>query len=388
MKGIRNSLRLARRLFVITIYMFSSTAALATDSSEIGQVVYRQIKPIMDEHDIPGMAVAVTVDGEKYFFNYGKASIDTQTPVTQDTLFEIGSLSKIFTSMLGMYAVTVGKLSLDDQPAKYMPELAGSPLNQATLLNLATYTAGGLPLQFPDSVHTKADIPSYFAQFSPTAAPGEQRLYSNPSIGLFGHLTALALGGDYPDLAQKVLFQPLGLDSTYIEVPRIVMKDYAWGYGKDNRPVRVNPGVFDAQAYGVKSSAADLIRLVEANISPDGFEESMQQTIKATQTGYFNVGQMKQGIGWESYPYPLTLDQLLIGNSRDMAMKAHRVSEQTPPFISSEPTLFNKTGSTNGFGAYVAFVPNRKIGIVLLANKNYPISARVKAAHTILAELH
>jgi beta-lactamase class C len=52
-----------------------------------------------------------------------------------------------------------------------------------------------------------------------------------------------------------------------------------------------------------------------------------------------------------------------------------------------EPTLFNKTGSTLGFGRYVAFVPAYRIGIVMLANRNYPVAARVEAAHDILEYL-
>jgi len=58
-----------------------------------------------------------------------------------------------------------------------------------------------------------------------------------------------------------------------------------------------------------------------------------------------------------------------------------------PPQAPSQPTLFNKTGSTNGFGAYVAFVPARQIGVVMLANKNLPIPARFIATHAVLEQL-
>ena len=370
-----------------TTFLIPLTQTLAAEPAAVAEIVDRQIKPLMDEYDIPGMAVAVTVDGEEYFFSYGVASLDAQTPVTEETLFEIGSVSKIFTSMLGTHAEAIGALSLNDHPGDYLSELAGSPLDQATLLNLATYTAGDLPLQFPDAVGSNAEAPAYFAQFEPGAAPGEQRRYSNPSIGLFGHLTAMAMGGDFSELVEETLFAPLGLESSFIDVPDAAMERYAWGYNSENEPIRVNPGVFDAEAYGVKSTAADLIGLVRAHIEPEGFDETMRQTIQATQVGYYRIGEMVQGIGWEQYPYPVALDRLLAGNSRTMAMDVNAAEELTPPLVPSEPALFNKTGSTAGFGAYVAFVPAENVGVVMLANRNYMLPARVTAGHAILAEL-
>ena len=63
-------------------------------------------------------------------------------------------VSKTFTATLAGYAQTLGKMSLDDHPGKYMPQLRGSAIDRASLINLGTFTAGGLPLQFPDAVST------------------------------------------------------------------------------------------------------------------------------------------------------------------------------------------------------------------------------------------
>jgi hypothetical protein len=68
-----------------------------------------------------------------------------------------------------------------------------SPIDRASLLELDTYTPGGLPQQFPDEVETDAQMIAYFRAWRPDAAPGTQRRYSNPSLGLFGHATARAL---------------------------------------------------------------------------------------------------------------------------------------------------------------------------------------------------
>lgn len=355
--------------------------------SGIQTAVDGAFRPLLQEYDVPGIAVAVTIDGRQYFFNYGLAAKDTKAPVTQDTLFEIGSVSKTFTATLAAYAETLGEISLDDHPGTYVPELRGSAIDAATLLHLATYTAGGLPLQFPDTVGDAAEMTAYFRQWNPSAAPGGQRRYSNPSIGLFGHIAGLALKADFAALVETRLFPPLGLWHSYVRVPAAEMERYAWGYNKTNKPTRVNPGVFDAQTYGVKATSADLIRFVEANIKPESLEPSIRRAVEGTHVGYFKVGELVQGLGWEQYPYPVTLDRLLAGNARATSRDASEATPLTPPQAPSQPTLFNKTGSTLGFGAYVAFVPAERIGIVMLANKALPIPARITAAHAVLERL-
>ncbi|WP_163895433.1 class C beta-lactamase [Mycolicibacterium hippocampi] len=341
---------------------------------------------LLAEYGIPGMAVAVTVDGRQRHFTYGVASRQSAAPVTPETIFEIGSLSKTFTATAATYAQALGRISLNEHPGTYLPELAGSAIDRATLLNLGTYTAGGLPLQFPADVTDEAQMQTYFRQWKPDAAPGEQRRYSNPSIGLLGRVSAIAMNTTFTELLQGQVFPRLGLSRSYIEVPQSQMDGYAWGYDADDVPTRVSPGVLDAEAYGVKSTAADMLRFVEANIAPGGLEAPVREAVEGTHTGYFKVADMVQGLGWERYPYPVSLDQLLAGNSTDMAMQPNPVTALTGQ-PAAGPALFNKTGSTNGFGAYAAFVPDQRIGIVMLANKNFPIPARITAAHAVLRDL-
>ena len=132
-------------------------------------------RPLLDEYDVPGMAVAVTLDGEEYFVSYGTAAKGRDATVTKDTLFELGSVSKTFAATLGTYAVAQNRMALGDHPSRFLPQLKGAPIDKASLLELGTYTAGGLPLQFPDAVSDDAKAVSYLKNWKPEAAPSEKR---------------------------------------------------------------------------------------------------------------------------------------------------------------------------------------------------------------------
>ncbi len=375
------------RLKTIAACMAIFAAGQCVAQDQIETVVNAAVQPVMQTEGINGMAVAVTVNGQAHYFNYGVASIETGNPVTQDTLFEIGSVSKTFTATLAAYAQATGKLSLSDKASQVLPALRGSAFDHISVLQLGTYSAGGLPLQFPAESDSADKMLGYYKQWKPLYAPGSHRLYSNPSLGLFGFLAAHSMGQPFDELMEKTLLPKLGLKHTYVHVPQDQMALYAQGYNKDGKPVRVTPGALDSEAYGVKTSAADLLGYVGANMKPASLDKPLQQAIALTHSGYYTVGDMTQGLGWEMYRYPITLDRLLDGNSTPMAMEAHKVQWLNPPKAQPQNVLINKTGSTGGFGAYVAYVPSKDIGIVILANKNYPNAQRVRIAHRILSAL-
>lgn len=361
-------------------------AGQATDS-QIEAAVNRAVLPVMQQQGIAGMAVAVTVNGKPHYFNYGVASKETGQAVSADTLFEIGSVSKTFTATLAAYAQASGKLSLSDKASQVWPALQGSAFDTVSVLQLGTYSGGGLPLQFPAEADSPQTMLSYFKQWKPLYAPGSHRQYSNPSLGLFGYLAARSLGVPFDEAMENILLPKLGLKHTFLKVPQNQMSLYAQGYNKNDQPVRVGPGALDSEAYGVKTSASDLLRYVQANLEPARLEKTLQQAIAITHTGYYQVGDTTQGLGWEFYPYPVKLDTLLNGNSAQMAYEANTVQWLNPPQAPRQDALFNKTGSTSGFGAYVAYVPQKQIGIVILANRNYPNAERIRIAHAVLEAL-
>lgn len=364
--------------------LLMSPLSLASSVDPLDGMVGEVIRPLLKEHRIPGMAVAVVKDGQARYFNYGMADRERGIPVSELTLFEIGSVSKTLTATLGAYAVVKGAMGLDDKVSLHAPWLKGSAFDDITMGELATYSAGGLPLQFPDEVDSAVKMQAYYRQWTPVYSPGSHRQYSNPSIGLFGYLAASSMKQPFERLMEQTILPGLGLHHTYLDVPQQAMGHYAYGYSKEDKPIRVTPGMLADEAYGIKTSSADLLRFVKANIN--GVEDgAMQQAIDLTHQGQFAVGEMTQGLGWERYAYPISEAALLGGNSTRMILEANPAAPA--PAAAGHPVLFNKTGSTNGFGAYVAFVPAKGIGIVMLANRNYPNEARIKAAHTILTRL-
>ncbi|MEC5162463.1 beta-lactamase class C [Janthinobacterium sp. CG_23.3] len=365
----------------------ASHAADNMDPSEIQDTVDSVIKPLLKKSAIPGMAVALTVNGKNYFYNYGVASKETGQAVSNATLFEIGSVSKTFTATLAAYAQVHGLFSLSDSVSQHLPYLRGSSFDNISLLHLGTHTAGNFPLQIPDEVSNTEQLMEYYKNWKPAHAAGTNRTYSNPGIGLLGIVTAKSMGMSFADAMEKRLFPELGMTHSYVNVPAAQMQHYAQGYNKEDAPVRVNPGLLALESYGVKTSAADLIRYIDANMGLVKLDGKLQRAITDTHTGYFKSADMTQDLMWEQYPGTVDLSRLLAGNSYKIIYDTTSVSKLTPPLPPQTDVLINKTGSTAGFAAYALYHPAKKIGIVMLANRNYPIDQRVTAAYQILTRL-
>jgi beta-lactamase class C len=186
---------------------------------------------------------------------------------------------------------------------------------------------------------------------------------------------------------QRELFTPLGLRHTFLVVPGDQLSRYAQGYTAAGKPRRMSAGPLAAEAYGIRTTVPDMLRFLDANMSLVDLDDTLRRAIVNTHTGYYRIGVMTQDLIWEQYRYPISLPGLLQGNSDRVIFEENQAVEIDPPSRPESDVVINKTGSTSGFGAYVAFIPQRKTGIVLVANKSYPIEARVTAAYRILTRL-
>lgn len=370
-------------LLLSPLFIFSTSiyAGNTPKEQEIKKLVDQNFKPLLEKYDVPGMAVGVIQNNKKYETYYGLQSVQDKKAVNSSTIFELGSVSKLFTATAGGYAKTKGTISFKDTPGKYWKELKKTPIDQVNLLQLATYTSGNLGLQFPDEVQTDQQVLTFFKDWKPKNSIGEYRQYSNPSIGLFGKVVALSMNKPFDQVLEKTIFPDLGLKHSYVNVPKTQMQNYAFGYNQENQPIRVNPGPLDAPAYGVKSTLPDMLSFVDANLHPQKYPADIQRAINETHQGFYQVGTMYQALGWEEFSYPAPLQTLLDSNSEQIVMKPNKVTA-----ISKEPSvkMFHKTGSTNGFGTYVVFIPKENIGLVMLTNKRIPNEERIKAAYAVL----
>lgn len=131
-------------------------------------------------------------------------------------------------------------------------------------------------------------------------------VYSNRVIGMLGLITAQSLQKPFSEARwSRILPTPLGMKHSWVKVPENQMAEYAQGYNKLDEPVRVTPGPLDAEAYGLKSSSADLLRWLDLNMAiTSPLSPAWQHAIAETHKGYYQTGEFTQALMWSTTPGP------------------------------------------------------------------------------------
>lgn len=306
------------------------------------KIVTEVITHFMQEKGIPGLSVAYFDGQQEHYYNFGLADVPQHVPVTSDTIFEIASITKVFTSTQLALEVVRGKMNLKDPVVKYLPALsnANSQIAKITLSDLATHTSS-LPRVPPSRKNgwNHQKIIQYLRKWSPSYPIGTKYVYSNLGFGVLGYAEANLEGIDFYDVIRRDILIPLNMTSTFIHVPPALMNRYALGYNKDGGPAPHYALNAWPAGGALRSTASDMMKFMKANLGLVGPAE-LQQAMQLAQQGIFKVNDnMTLGLGWQR-------------------------------FQGKSGVLFvDKNGGVDGFSSYIGIIPDRKMGVVLLANK-------------------
>jgi D-alanyl-D-alanine-carboxypeptidase/D-alanyl-D-alanine-endopeptidase len=251
-----------------------------------------------------------TPDGRRYV-SYGRTSRPSGTAPGPDTIFEIGSITKVFTSLLLADMAERGEVKLDDPVAMYLPKHVKVPSRNdkpITLADLATHTSG-LPRDAdnldlmqvnPFADYGPAKLYDFLARYKLPRDPGEKFGYSNVGASLLGHALTLRAGTSYEELLRKRILEPLGMKHTSITLTDSQMRRMADGH--DGALARVPLWEVDALigAASIRSTAADMLTFAEAWL---GMEEHPLKAAMERMLAFERPGgapSMKMRLAWAS----------------------------------------------------------------------------------------
>jgi beta-lactamase class C len=345
----------------------------------------KSVTQFIRDYHIPGIALAIIVNGKTYAYNAGYADIEKQIPVSDKTIFDIGSLSKIMTCLLFTQEIDFAKMDLDDSPRKYLPELPKT-FDEITLQELATHTAS-LPFDLPRSLKEHDDLIDYLSKWSPSYTPGNKWIYSNVGIGLLGYTVERKTVRNFDDLYWRHITSPLKMRKIGTVLTDEQLEDHATGYDKNNQAVKRMDGGMFPEAYGLKMSAEDMQRFLSAAVGFPDTPERIFYPLKMTQAAYLRLSDREQGLAWQIHALSPSAIKTLLTATDENDMGPSRVREIYERAKYNGNALIDKTGSTNGFQAYIAVLPNKKSGIAILMNKQLSNTVLVKLGREILFKL-
>jgi len=315
------------------------------------------------EKRAPGIVVGMIAADpqERWVVGYGRLSAtDTRIP-DGDTVFEIGSITKVFTGILLAQAVVNGEVKLDDPISMYLPEGVTAPEYEGrsiTLLDLATHTSGlpNMPSNMPQADpsnpyadYTMDQMYDFLSGYRLTRAPASTYEYSNYGMGLLGNLLVRAADqADYEALLLNRITRPLGMDSTRIEMTPEMLSNLAIPHSSYSVATNLwdNPTLPGAGA--LQSTANDMLTFLAANMGLIGKELQPALQLAGTPQRPTEVSVCMVGLGWHFPSWPI-----IIGDSR---------------FLVPGKGIHEHNGGTGGYRSYLAWDPQRKVGVVVLAN--------------------
>jgi serine-type D-Ala-D-Ala carboxypeptidase/endopeptidase len=326
------------------------------------------LEPLLERHcasfvrrgeSVGLVAVAIAGD-EASLMGFGRVSLPGGKPPDADTLFEIGSITKVFTGILLAREVERGTVGLD-QPISELTdaELAGWA-QSLTPRQLTTHTSGlprlpgninplrGFGMVFfgtdPYAGYSEADFRHALRSAAPESEPGAKASYSNFGTSLLGYLLAARAGSDYETLVREAVCRPLGMDDTTVRLEPAQRPRFHAGYrvyqklGPAALGLRSHPWTLAdhfAGAGGLRSSGRDMLKFLEANMRPDG--SPLDTTLRSSHRELFRDERLGYGMNW-------------LRRTRDGR------------------TLIWHNGGTGGYASCLGFTEDGNAGVAILSN--------------------
>ncbi len=294
-----------------------------------------------------GIVIGIIDAAGTSYYSFGVKSLDTNEPVDEHTVFEIGSISKAFTGILLADQVKKGQMNLDDPIQNYLPDNISAPTRNGSsiqLIHLANHTSGlpRLPTNFapanpgnPYADYSEKQLFEFLTTYELTRDIGSQYEYSNYAVGLLGHLLALNSDQSYEELLVDVIAQPLGLKNTRIELTSKMKKNLAQGYFYNTKMENWDLPTL-AGAGAIRSTASDMIKFLSYNMGLKSHKlyEALQLSHQNSRGENSNP---IVGLGWH----------------------------QT---VSSGIEIIWHNGGTGGYRSFAGFTKDGKRGVVVLTN--------------------
>src|SRR6266516_4245981 len=335
---------------VIGVLMAAGTAG--AQQVNVEQIVAQKVQPILPANGKGGgVAVAVRMNGETRFFNYGFANDARNERVTADSIFNLGSVGKLFATTTLAEAVKRGELGLDDPVAKYVTELQrGGDIRRVTLGQLASHTSGlpRVPQQYETWHRGRYTWPDFVRFLNSWKAdekhePGKQYLYSNAAMVLLRVALERRFNTRFAALMHERITGPLGMSSTALPLPRDLLGRAVQGYNPMGRPIGrpgEEQGTFKWPGAGqIYSSSRDMATFLAANMGELPDHRPMENAMALAQQPVFTVNaHLKLGLAWQNVSG---------GNLR----------------------ILDKNGGLNNTSTYIGFAPQPKLGVVILVNR-------------------
>lgn len=299
-----------------------------------------------------GVVVGVVQRGKVFIKGFGRLKVDSPIKPDSMTLFEIGSITKVFTSEALKIGVSRGDFKLEDDIRQYLsPKVQLPSYINISLLNLSTHTSGlpRLPQSLLDKMKdslnpykdlVQQDIYDYLKSCNENKPVGQYG-YSNLGVGLLGHILELKYQKKYDDIIQDEICSKLKMRYTFNHIPDSLLSKVAQGYNEFNQP---NP-LWDFPVFQgtgcLKSNVVDMIKFLKAHLneSETAISPTLIECFKPQMNG-------DTGLGWHLY--------------EDDLKGIHGVPWHN--------------GGTGGFRSFIAMDKNLQTGIILLSNSSVDIT--------------